>query len=173
MRLQANKKTSVKSTLIGSILWKTILVQENFFGGQKGHPLESRPVEVSPGNWWKLGCVRQECSAVQDSTSLSSRLCRPAKLFGPNQQKLWVLWLLFLKLVLLFICASIPLPLSPCFPGLICHCGLIISACSCTSFQPANLPLWVCVTVAARSCSGASTWSPPPLEPLKFAKAKP
>lgn len=65
-----------------------------------------------------------------------------------------------LKTTLSFHCPSISLP-SPCLPGLVCHCGLIISACSLYFFQPANLPPFVTVTAATESFRGLFTGPPP------------
>lgn len=68
-----------------------------------------------------------------------------------------------LKTTLSFHCPSISLP-PPCLPGLVCHCGLIISACSLYFFQPANLPPFVTVTAATESFRGLFTGPPPGLE---------
>lgn len=92
---------------------------------------ESRPVEVSSG---LVGGRQQESSeAPQPNTPLSSALCRPVQLYGPATRTSSSSCAAFPQ-------TSSPLPPAlclppyfPCFPGLICHCGLIISACSCTS----------------------------------------
>lgn len=105
--------------------------------------------------------------AAQHNTPLSSALCRPVQLYGPASR------------TSCFSFAFFPQTSSPLPPSLFSllpwtHLSLWPDYFSLFLyfFRPANLPLRVCVTVAARSCSGTSTWSPPPLEPLKFAKEK-
>lgn len=65
--------------------------------------------------------------------SSASALCRPVELYGPATRTSCFSSACFPQ-------SSSPLPRAlclppyfPCFPGLICHCGLIISACSWTS----------------------------------------
>lgn len=140
---------------------------------------------VSKGNWLKAPqrrcsfplhhssrnpqrSMRVSCDwvlqPVQPAHLYHQLLCRPLKLCRATRANTITnscsSLTFFLKTSVLFCCPSISLPL-PCLPGLICHCGLIISACSLYSFQPANLPLLVAVTVAAQSCPGLSTWPPP------------
>lgn len=116
----------------------SVQLQQNFF--ILGGGAESKPVEVSSGLVGGGGPQRDVAAscdgvtqAAQPSTPLSSALCRPLQLYGPATR------------ISCSSCASFPQtssplpparclpPYFPCFPGLICHCGLIISACSCSS----------------------------------------
>lgn len=111
------------------------------------------------------GILRGECkclviesySRFPVSPSLSLTLCRPLKLCRPktaNKITSSCFSLAFSSKLY----PSSSVPLFPSLPRLICHCGLIISACSLYSFQPANLPFLVSVTVEAKSCPGLSSW---------------
>lgn len=97
------------------------------------------------GVWWISP------AAHSAGTSLSPALRR--RWSFENQLEPTQSWaLVFPHPVLLFCCPCYFLFLLPLYlAGLVCHCGLIISACSLCSFQPANL-LSFTVSVTASFC---------------------